>query len=141
MVSQRILIVEDEDALRHNLERFLGELGHRVRSAACGEDAVRLLQHEKFEIVITDIHLGDMDGLDLVRQIMPRLSQTAVLVMTADGSVDSVIEALRMGAHDYLVKPFSLEALGGTVEQVARQRQTVLQNLALRLKIQEHHDT
>ena len=122
MVSQRILIVEDEDVLLRNFEIFLTELGHSIHCAASGKDAVRLIGLERFDIVITDIGLGDMDGFDLVRLIMSRSPLTSVLVITADSSVDSVIEALRMGVHDYLLKPFSLEALGQMVESAARQR-------------------
>ena len=136
-MSQKILIVEDEDALRRNLEIFLGEFGHRVCCAACGKDAVRLLHHEQFDIVITDIHLGDMDGLDLVSRIMSQPSLTSVLVMTAYRSVDSIIEVLRKGADDYILKPFLLEDFGRKVENAARQRQ----NLTLRRKTQAHHDT
>lgn len=90
-LSKKILIIEDEDSLRRNLEIFLGEHGHRVSCAAGGEDAVRLLHHEQFDIVIIDIPLGDMEGLDLVRRIMARSSLMGVLVMTAYNSVDSIL--------------------------------------------------
>ena len=137
-VSQKILIVEDEKALRRNLEMFLGELGHKVRCAACGEDAVRLLHHEQFDIVITDIRLGDMDGLDLVRRINSRSSLTGVLVMTAYGSPDSATEAFRSGAHDYILKPFPLDEIEQRINNIARYLDLQRQNAILREEIQRH---
>lgn len=139
MLSQRILIVEDEDSLRRNLEIFLDELGHRVCCAACGEDAVRLLKHEKFEIVITDIQLGDMDGLDLVRHIMSRSSLTGVLVMTAYASLDSAAKAFRSGAHDYILKPFSLDEIEQRINNIARYLNLQQQNAILRELVHQRH--
>jgi len=138
-VGEKILIIEDENTLRRNLEIFLGDLGHRVRCAACGQDAVGLLYHEQFDIVITDIHLGDMDGLDLVKWITSWSSQTSVLVMTAYGSLDSSIQAFRSGAHDYVLKPFSLEEIEQRVNNIARYRDLQRQNAALRQKMQQRH--
>ena len=136
-MAEKILIVEDENTLRRNLEIFLGDLGHRVRCAACGQDAVGLLYHEQFDIVITDIHLGDMDGLDLVRWITSWPSQTSVLVMTAYGSLDSAIQAFRSGAHDYVLKPFSLEEIEQRVNNISRYRDLQRQNAVLRQKMQQ----
>jgi len=138
-VGEKILIIEDENTLRRNLEIFLGDLGHRVHCAACGQDAVGLLYHEQFDIVITDIHLGDMDGLDLVKWITSWSSQTSVLVMTAYGSLDSSIQAFRSGAHDYVLKPFSLEEIEQRVNNIARYRDLQRQNAALRQKMQQRH--
>ena len=137
-VSQKILIAEDEKALRRNLEIFLGELGHRVRCAACGEEAVRLLHHEHFDIVITDIRLGDMDGLDLVRRIRSRSSLTGVLVMTAYGSPDSATDAFRSGAHEYILKPFSLDEIEQRINKIARYLDLERQNASLLEEIQRH---
>ena len=135
-MSHKILIVEDEKALRRNLETCLLDSGHRIRCAACGEEAVRLLYNEPFDIVITDIRLGDMDGLDLVRRIMSRSSITGVLVMTAYGSLNSAIEAFRSGAHDYILKPFSLDEFEQRVKNIARYLDLQRQNAILRQEIQ-----
>jgi len=75
MVGEKILVIEDEEGLRRNLETYLDDLGHRVSCTACGEDAVSLLNHEQFDIVITDMRLGDMDGLNIVKQITSLSSQ------------------------------------------------------------------
>ena len=104
--------------------------------AACGEEAVRLLCNEPFDIVITDIRLGDMDGVDLVRRVMSRSSITGVLVMTAYGSLNSAIEAFRSGAHDYILKPFSLDEFEQRVKNIARYLDLQRQNAILRQEIQ-----
>ena len=139
-MGERILIIEDEESLRRNLERCLAELGHKVSCAACGEDAVGLLHREQFDIVITDIRLGDMDGLDILKRITSLSSQAGVLVMTAYGSLDSAIEAFRSGAHDYILKPFSLEEIEQRVKNIASNRNLQRQNALLRQEIQKCHN-
>jgi len=140
MVGEKILVIEDEEGLRRNLETYLDDLGHRVSCAACGKDAVSLLNHEQFDIVITDMRLGDMDGLNIVKQITSLSSQAGVLVMTAYGSLDSAIEAFRSGAHDYIIKPFSLDEIGQRVENIASYRNLQRQNALLRHEVQQRHN-
>ena len=139
-MGERILVIEDEESLRRNLETCLAELGHRVICAACGEDGVGLLHREQFDIVITDIRLGDMDGLDILKRITSLSSRAGVLVMTAYGSLDSAIEAFRSGAHDYILKPFSLEEIEQRVKNIASNRNLQRQNALLRQEIQKCHN-
>jgi len=139
-VGEKILVIEDEESLRRNLETCLGELGHRVSSAACGKDAVSLLHREQFDIVITDIRLGDMDGLDILKRLSSLSSQAGVLVMTAYGSLDSAVEAFRSGAHDYILKPFSLDEIEQRVKNIASNRNLQRQNALLRQEIQQRHN-
>ena len=110
-MTERILVIEDEETLRRNLVRYLTGLGYEVDEVACGTDAVPLLERHGYDIVLSDIVLGDMDGLDVLRHVRAVAPETAVLMMTAYGSLDSAIEAFRAGAGDYLLKPFPLEVL------------------------------
>lgn len=139
-MGEQILIVEDEESLRRNLEICLGGQGYRVRCAVCGDAAVSMLSDEQFDIVITDMRLGDMDGMDLVRQITSRSSQTSILVITAYGSLESAIEAFRSGAHDYILKPFSLDEIEQRVNNIVQNRNLQRQNVLLRQEIQQRHD-
>ena len=139
-MAEKILVVEDEAGLRRNLEIFLVDQGYRVSSVACGAEAASLLHREQFDVVIIDIRLGDMDGLGLLERISAQSSHPGVLVMTAYGSLESAIEAFRNGAHDYILKPFSLDEIGRRVENITGYRKLQRQNALLRKEIQLRHD-
>ena len=111
----RILIVEDERAQRDALAQYLVRLGHSVTAVATGEEAVDLLARRGHAILITDLRLAGMSGLDVVRRAHELDEDFGVLLMTAYASVDSAIEALRIGAHDYLLKPLIFEEVARKV--------------------------
>jgi len=139
-MAENILIVEDEETLRSNLARYLAGLGHNVRQTDSRQEAMSLLDMESFDIVLTDMRLGDGSGLDLLQEIT-RLAPFAVtLVMTAYSSTESAVEAFRRGAHDYLVKPISLDELSERINNIAKYRGLVRQNTVLRQEIQRRHN-
>ncbi len=116
MAAGRILVVEDEDKLRRVVELHLESLGFEVDGAASAEQALPLAGLAA--AVITDLRLPGMDGIQLIKQLQGRGTQAAVIVMTAHGSVESAVEAMKLGAADFLQKPFSLEHLTTVVEKV-----------------------
>ncbi|PLY01892.1 MAG: diguanylate cyclase response regulator [Desulfuromonas sp.] len=103
----RILVVDDEQSLRIILSQVLTDDGYDVTVAASGEEALELFQQNPFPIVFTDIVMGDLNGLELLQKIKEIQPQTQVIVITSHASLDTAITALRAGAYDYLVKPFS----------------------------------
>ncbi len=139
-VGESILIVEDEETLRKNLATFLAREGHSTASAASGIEAMDHLARHSFDIVVTDIQLGDLDGLDLLKRVHSEAPNTVVLMMTAYGSVNSAVEAFRNGAHDYLLKPFSLQELRQKINNIADYRKLIRENVTLRHEIQCQHD-
>lgn len=111
-----ILIVEDDPGVRQTLAAGLSDMGYVVVTASSAEEALSRLTVVSVDLVLTDLKLPGMSGIDLLRELR-RLSTTMILViMTANPSIDSTIEALRLEVHDYLVKPFGLDE----VEQVVR---------------------
>jgi diguanylate cyclase (GGDEF)-like protein len=102
----KILVVDDEASLRAILSQVLGEEGHEVTQAASGEEALESFKKENFHLVITDIKMPGMNGIDLLREVKDIKPETQVIIMTSHASVDSAITALRHGAYDYLMKPF-----------------------------------
>ncbi len=128
----RLLIVEDERAQRDALVHYLSRHGHSVTGVATGEEAFALMAKETFNILISDLRLPGMDGLRLMRRAMERDEETGVLLMTAFASVDSAVEALRLGASDYLLKPLVLEDVGRKVRNLLAHRELVLENARLR---------
>ena len=136
----RILIVEDERAQRDALAQYLVRLVHSVTAVATGEEAVALLARRGHAILITDLRLAGMSGLDVVRRAHELDEDFGVLLMTAYASVDSAIEALRIGAHDYLLKPLIFEEVARKVSGLLEQRELKRENARLRRAVQQHRD-
>ncbi|MDH5377668.1 MAG: response regulator, partial [Gammaproteobacteria bacterium] len=112
----RILVVDDEESLRDIVSEVLTEDGHNVTTASSGEQAINLFQKDPFPIVITDIRMAGISGLDLLAHIKKTNPSTQVVIMTSNASLDTALGALRDGAFDYLIKPFdSLEAISKVV--------------------------
>ncbi|MFP5264101.1 MAG: sigma-54-dependent transcriptional regulator [Blastocatellia bacterium] len=103
----RILIVDDETSITGALEMILGELGYKVKTAGTVSDAVKLLGGEPFDLVFTDLRLPDSTGIDLLSRVKEDSPETEVILMTAHGSLDITIEAIKKGAYYYLEKPFT----------------------------------
>ncbi len=105
-MSVRILVVDDEPTIRSVIEQVLTEDGYRITVAGSGEEALSAFRADPFPIVITDIVMGKMNGLELLREIRLMEPETLVIVMTSQASLATATTALRQGAHDYLTKPF-----------------------------------
>ena len=121
-MTHHILVVDDEDTLRHFLRLTLQDQGYQVTDAADGQTALRLINSNTFDVALVDLRLTDMDGLDIVRKLRQVAPQTSVIILTAYASLDSSIEALRQGAHDYLIKPFeTADLLASVADGIARQ--------------------
>jgi DNA-binding NtrC family response regulator len=139
-MAERILVVEDESTLCHNIERLLGRAGHTVTAVETGEAALAEIEAHTFDLVITDLRLPDADGLtvlDRVRRVAP---ETVVLIMTAYASVDSAVEALRRGAQDYMLKPLSLADLSAKVQHFSEYRRLGRENARLRSLVRGEAD-
>jgi len=119
-VADRILIVEDNESLRAGIKVSFEENGHTVQEAATGEEAIRKLESDPFHVVVTDIRLGDISGVEILKKAKEVNSETEVILMTAYASVDTAIQALRLGAFDYIQKPFEIEHLKHRVRTVLR---------------------
>ncbi|PYN45726.1 MAG: hypothetical protein DMD95_07745, partial [Candidatus Rokuibacteriota bacterium] len=105
-MKQRMLIVEDDEIFLRPLQRTLEVAGYEVLVVRSGEDAIDLLKNDDVDLVLTDKRLPGIDGVEIVRRIKADYFNLAVVVMTAYGTIGSAVEAMRLGAEDYLVKPF-----------------------------------
>jgi two-component system, NtrC family, response regulator AtoC len=108
----RVLIVDDDIGIRTHLAAYVRELGHEVEVARDSLEALAATAAGGFDVVISDVRMAGMDGLALLREIRGRHPDTGVILMTAYATVPDAVEAMRRGAYDYLVKPFSLEQAG-----------------------------
>jgi len=110
-IKRRILIVDDEEQTRETLAELVSALGYETGSAANGQEAVAMLRRERYDLVLTDLLMPGMDGLDVVREIRAMTQDLPVLVITGHSSVQTAVESVRAGASDYIEKPVNLEAL------------------------------
>ena len=106
-MRQSVLIVDDEGLIRRSLRMVLEGAGYDVRNAANGAEALAQLADEPPDCVLIDLRLGDMSGLDVLRAARERLPLPKAFVITDHGDVDSAVSALRLGAFDFIRKPFS----------------------------------
>lgn len=128
-----ILIVEDDAISRITLVHLLRHSGYAVFEAASGEDAIVLLNSAQFEVVVTDISLGVVDGMEVLRAARQRSYRPEVIMLTGHASLDTAVEALRIDAFDYLVKPVTSDTLLGSVQRaVARHRKNAQLQAAAR---------
>lgn len=119
-----ILVIDDEPFLRSTLCMVLHKVGYRTVEAQSGYQALGIIAAQPFGLVFLDLQLPDCDGLELLPQIRKIQPRTPVLVLTANGSLEKAIEALRMGAHEYLLKPVEPGQIITQVDDILRERQT-----------------
>jgi DNA-binding NtrC family response regulator len=129
-MGQRVLIVEDEEKLRRVIQLQLQSAGFEVDQAGSAEDALRVA--DRADAIVTDLRLPGMDGLRLLAALRRQNSQTPVIVMTAYGSVESAVEAMKAGAADFLLKPFSLDHLITVLQKALEVRALRDENKKLR---------
>jgi DNA-binding NtrC family response regulator len=127
-----ILVVEDEPKMRRLLELQLGDEGFDARTAADAESGLQLLNREKFDLIVTDFKLPGMNGLEFLQAAKRANADVPVVVMTAHGTIESAVEAMKNGASDYVLKPFSLAELVLVIRKELASHQLREENRALR---------
>ncbi len=130
-----ILLVDDEPAIRLTIGDVLTRAGHKVTLAADGEKALEQVNDRLFDLVITDIRLPKLNGLELFRRIRGQAPETDVILMTAHGAVEDAVAALKAGAHDYLLKPFDLDEVIIRVGRLAEARALKKELLSARVEL------
>jgi two-component system OmpR family response regulator len=116
----RILVVEDDALLAEGLQTVLSRAGHAIEHATTGRHADLLLVDQKFDLVVLDVGLPDIDGFEVLRRLRRRRSTTSVLVLTARDAVEDRVHGLDLGADDYLTKPFSIHEFEARVRALLR---------------------
>jgi len=112
-----ILVVDDEGAIRYSISKTLQRVGYQVHTAASGEEALEMMQRQEYDVVLTDIRMPGLTGVELLSRIKERAPDSVVILLTGYASLETAIESLRLGAHDYLVKPSSSHDIRESVSQ------------------------
>ena len=136
----KILIVDDEKTIRESVSLVLNEEGYETELAATGDDALKMLNESDYDVLITDLKMPGMDGMELVKNSLKICPQTSVIIITAHASVESAIEALRMGAFDYILKPFDFDDLILKVQRLIDHKELAMENQALRKEVEEKYN-
>jgi DNA-binding NtrC family response regulator len=122
---EKILIVDDEIALRQSLTILLARHGYSVETASSATEALTLLEGERFDLVITDLRMKEMNGLELLNRIKAKYADNEVIIMTAFGSIGGAVEAMKAGAFDYVTKPFKNDQLLVVIEKALERRNLI----------------
>lgn len=134
--GSRILVVDDEINIRGALVTLLEKKGHRVRGAGTGEEALDSLEAAPADLVLTDLKMPGMGGMEFLRRLKQHWPDTEVVVMTAYGSIDTAVEAMRCGAYDYLTKPIDRERFPLVVEKALEHHALAFENKRLKDRLE-----
>ena len=131
-MGARVLLVDDETAFLKVVAAELGECGYDVATAASAEEALRLLAGQPFDVVVADLHMDGIGGLGLLETVRDESASVQVIVLTGQGSVETAVSAMRLGAYDYQLKPVEIAMLGALIDKAAERAALTRENRRLR---------
>ncbi len=133
----RILVIDDEENMRHMLTVMLKRIGYRPETAADGHEALTLIAENQYDFLLCDIKMPRMDGMDFLRQAQDKLGSTTVIMMSAYGSVDTALEAMKLGAYDYISKPFKPDEVQLALKKAEERERLRKENRRLKERIRK----
>ena len=138
----RILVVDDEAPMRESLKDWLMEEGYEVGLASSGQEAIAMVRGKSWDVVLLDLKMPGMDGLETLQRLKGKEVNTEaeILMMTAYATVDTAVQAMKEGAFDYLVKPFSPDEIEMQIKKIVTHRELVLENILLRQKLEDRSE-
>jgi DNA-binding NtrC family response regulator len=131
----KIMVVDDELSIRESLKGWLQQDGYQVETAAGGPAALAMNADSRFDIMLIDVKMPEMDGLTLLKKLKETDADIAVVMMTAHGAIQDAVEAMKLGAYDYLLKPFDLEEFSLTIEKLVQMLNLAMENLILKERV------
>lgn len=134
MNKEKILVVDDESNIRSSLQGILEDEGYGIQTAETGEDALRILDKQNFDLLLLDVWLPEMSGLDVLKRVKQSDDHPPVIMISGHGTIETAVQATKLGAFDFLEKPLSLEKVIVTVQNALRQRKLEEENVELREK-------
>ncbi len=140
MSKHDILVIDDEELMREYVEEALVRAGYRVHTAPNGTEGIKALNRRGYDVIVTDLKMNPVDGLEVLRRAQVDSPGTHVIVMTAYGTIETAVAALKGGADDYILKPFAPDELELTVERAIKRGRLVRENRYLRDELNTIHD-
>ena len=139
-MKKKILVVDDEPKMRRNAEIYFEKMGYDSLQAASGEEALGILAKKSVDLVITDLKMPEMSGIDLLVEMRRKGRLTPVVIMTAYGTVKSAVEAMRQGASDFVLKPFDYDSMEVVISRVLEHEQVKRLNVFLRAELKQKRE-
>jgi len=115
---KKILVIDDEPIVRISCERSLANMGYEIKSASSGKEGIELLEKEPFNLVLLDLKMPDMDGIEVLKKIREKWQETKVIMITGYSTVETAVKTLKLGAFSYIEKPFTPDTLLEAVKEV-----------------------
>lgn len=137
--NKRVLAVDDEPNMRRLLEIMLKQAGYQAFIAANGKEALDILMREGADLIISDLHMPDMDGISLLSAVREAELATPVIIVTAHGEIESAVSAMKLGASDYILRPFDLETLEIAISRALSISRLKAENTFLRIEVEKQH--
>jgi len=131
-MALKIIVAEDEDITLKNILETLQEAGYEVAGTKNGDEALQLMEKRHFDVLITDIKMPRMSGIELMEQVKEKYTEMDVIIITGFGSISSAVSAIKKGAYDYITKPFDLDELLLKVKKIHEQKSLKKENIALK---------
>lgn len=131
----KVLVIDDEEIIRKSCEKILLSEGYAVELSESGKKGLKTLRKEPFDLVLTDLKMPDMDGIEVLKNVKENWPDTEVIVITGYGTVSTALEALRHGAYDYIEKPFTPDQLLNVVNRSLERKHLIIENLRLRHEV------
>lgn len=139
MPKSSILIVDDEPSMREFLEIMLHREGYKVSAASSGQEALKMLNDEIYDLIVSDIQMPGVSGLDLLRNVKETSPETLVIMITAYASTETAVEAMKDGAYDYITKPFKVDEIRLIIEKALEKKRLEVENTLLKREFRERY--
>jgi len=136
-MAMRVLVIDDDEAVRGVLEAYLREEGHEVDICSDGEAGLQAYSPGFYDIVLLDLVMPGMGGIEVLSKIRERDPNACVIIITAHGTIQSAVEAIKLGAYDYITKPFRIEDVGASLQRAAEFRRLRLENFELKQQLRK----
>jgi two-component system response regulator PilR (NtrC family) len=139
MLEDKILVADDEQSMREFLDIMLKKEGYKVSLASNGDDVLKLVEKDIFDLILLDIRMPKMDGLDVLKRVKAVSPETVVIMITAYASADTAIRAMKEGAYDYITKPFKVEEIKLIIKNALERKNLQRENLLLRQAVRDRY--
>lgn len=135
----KLLVVDDEDIVRESLCDWLGSVGYKVLTASCAEEALEIIKHKKVKIMIADLIMPGINGIELMKKAKEIVPSISTVIITAHGTIQTAITAIREGAYDFIEKPFCPEKVELIIRNLVEHHNLIEENISLRQKVEDRH--
>jgi two-component system response regulator AtoC len=135
--SKRLLIIDDEENMRHMLSNLLKKSGYRIDTANNGYEGIQMVDRTEYDYILCDLKMPNMDGMEFLRSAREKIGSTPVIMMSAYGSIDTAVESIKLGAYDYISKPFKTDEVHIVLKKAEERERLKQENLQLKERIRK----